>query len=362
MSRVDQVLDGFVPGDAVSREALALRAHLRALGYKSDIFALPEHTAPDGQADARPIAELGARAPDAVILHYAVASPVVEFWRRGPFRRLLLYHNITPAEWFRPYDSALAAQLEAGRRALPDLLPAADALAAVSSFNADELGALSSAPVRVMPLASAAAPQPPADPAWTARLSDGFTNILHVGRLAPNKCLEELIEAFVWYHRGFNPHSRLILAGSDRCCSRYATWLRMLIVEWQAENVWVAGFLSESQLAAAYGTASLVISVSRHEGFCAPLLDAARVGIPVLARAAGGIPEAVGPGALLFDEASPRELAALIHLATCDSRLRSVIAQGQRDRLAELDRRDVAAELRAWLAAAGVPAPPGCRT
>ncbi len=357
MRRVDQLLDGYVPGDAISREALALRDHVRRLGYESDIFAVPERIAPDGRADCHPLAQLASRQSDAVILHYAIASPAAEIWRCAGFRRLLLYHNITPAEWFRPYDTALAAQLEAGRRALPELLAAAHAVAAVSSFNAAELRALGAPSVRVLPLVSAASPCPPPDPAFAARLGGDFTNILHVGRLAPNKCIEDLIEAFGWYSRGFNPRSRLIIAGSDCSCPRYAALLRMLIVEARADTVWMTGYLDDRQLSAAYASAALVVSVSRHEGFCAPLLDAARAGVPVLARAVGGIPEAVGAGAVLFDEVSPRELAALIHLATTDTSLRRAVAEGQRARLAELDRRDIGAELLDWLAAAGVPPP-----
>ncbi|MCX7818810.1 MAG: glycosyltransferase [Kiritimatiellae bacterium] len=354
MSRVDQLLDGFVPGDAISQEALAVRAHLRHLGFDSEIFAVPQRISPDGLAECRPVTDIETRRPDAVILHYAIASPAADVWRAGAFRRLLLYHNITPSEWFRPYDAALSAQLQSGRRALPDLVSAAHAMAAVSSFNANELRAVGADRVRLLPLVSAAEPLPPPDPSMTARLGDGFTNLLHIGRLAPNKCLEELIEGFVWYQRGFNPRSRLILAGSDRACPRYAALLRMLLVEYKAENVWLAGYLTEAQLSAALSAASLVISVSRHEGFCAPLVTAARAGVPVLARAIGGVPEAVGPAALLFDEASPRELAALIHIATTDAAVRSAIAAGQRQRLAQLHRRDVATELLNWLADAGL--------
>lgn len=357
MSRVDQLLDGFVPADAISRDALALRQQLRQLGYQSDLFAVADRISPDGRADCRPLSELSTAHPDAAILHYAIASPAAEVWRRGTFRRLLLYHNITPAEWFRPYDCALAAQLDAGRRLLPELVAAAHSLAAVSSFNAHELQQMGAAAVRVLPLALTAIANVSPDPILTRRLGDGFTNILHVGRLVPNKCLEELIEAFTWYHRAFNPRSRLLIVGSDRACPRYGALLRMLIVEYQAETVWLTGYLDHQQLAAAYAAASLVVTVSRHEGFCAPLLDAARARVPVLARAIGGIPEAVGAGALLYDEASPRELAVLIHLATRDGALRDHILEGQRMHLAELERRTMDQELLEWLGSAGVPLP-----
>ncbi len=60
------------------------------------------------------------------------------------------------------------------------------------------------------------------------RFRDGRTNVLFVGRVAPNKKIEDLILAFKWYHQTLNPYSRLLLVGSPRSASRYYIMLRML--------------------------------------------------------------------------------------------------------------------------------------
>src|SRR5205085_400645 len=52
------------------------------------------------------------------------------------------------------------------------------------------------------------------DPEVLARFGQqGFTNVLMVGRVVPNKRHELLIEAFAEYHRRSNPASRLLIVG-----------------------------------------------------------------------------------------------------------------------------------------------------
>lgn len=356
MPRVDQIVDGFAVGDAVSAEARRLRSHLRALGFDSEILAVPGRIAPDAVRDALPLDALSGRQPDAVILHHSIESPAADAWRAGGFRRLLLYHNITPAEWFRGFDDAVAARLDRARRRLPEIVAAAHAVAAVSEFNAADLRAAGAREVAVIPLASAADPLPPPDPAVVRRRrSGGFVNVLHVGRLAPNKCIEELIESFAWYHAGRNPRSRLVLAGSEAACPRYAAMLRLFTAEIDVFNAEFAGFLDEPGLAAWFAAADVVVSVSRHEGFCRPLVTAMLYDVPVIARSVGGVPEALGRAGILFDDAEPRELAALIDLAVSDPALRASVVSAQRARLAALRARDIPADLARWLTRAGLP-------
>ena len=353
--RVDQLVDGYASGDAISIEARCLRAHLRAMGFDSEILAVPGRIAPGIENDCRTLDALAARAPEAVILHSSIDSPAAEAWAAGAFRRILLYHNITPARWFRGYDDAVAAQLEVGHRTLPRWVAAAHATAAVSEFNAKDLREAGADDVRVFPLASASENVGvESDAAVAARLAGSLTNVLCVGRIAPNKCLEDALEAFAWYQRAINPLSRLVLVGSPASCPRYAAMLRMYAAELNVPNVCFEGYVSPAGLAACYGRANVLLSTSRHEGFCLPLIDAMRHGVPVIARAAGGIPESTGGAGILFDDCGPRELARLIGLAISDPALRAEVLAAQRARVAALDARPVAEDLRALLASAGI--------
>jgi L-malate glycosyltransferase len=177
-----------------------------------------------------------------------------------------------------------------------------------------------------------------------AKLGGPLKNLLFVGRIAPNKHVEDLILAFACFHRTINPASRLVLAGSERSCPRYYAMLRMLAARLDLTNVFFEGFLSEPQLAACYAEADLFVTASRHEGFCLPLVEAMAHDVPVIARDEGGMPEALGAGGVLFDDMEPRILAELFQLVLTDDALRGEILNSQKHRLDELRRRDLAAD------------------
>jgi glycosyltransferase involved in cell wall biosynthesis len=109
-------------------------------------------------------------------------------------------------------------------------------------------------------------------------------------------------------------------------------------------NVCFEGFLSDAGVAAAYESADVFVSASRHEGFCLPLLEALNREVPVIARVAGGMPEALDGSGVLFETSDPRELAVLIDRVTRDARLRGEVLESQRKRRESLRQRDVAAD------------------
>ena len=54
------------------------------------------------------------------------------------------------------------------------------------------------------------------------------------------------------------------------------------------------------------------VLTSRHEGFGVPVLEAMRLGVPVVANAAGALPEVVGDGGLLVDAGDPYAVAEAV--------------------------------------------------
>jgi glycosyltransferase involved in cell wall biosynthesis len=347
LARVDQLLAGFADGDAISQEAREFRRLLRLMGVESDIFAPPDRVSPDLRADFVPIGEFESKRRDGVIYHYGIHSPATEsFLRASSGRRWVRYHNITPDRFFRGYDDSVAAQLREARAMLPEITAAADGVWADSAYNAAEISGIEGARVRVFPLVFsldefAVAP----DPETTGKFGAGLVNWLFVGRIAPNKAVEELILAFSWYNRDINPHSRLLLPGSDRSCPRYYSMLRLLSARLRLANVCFEGFVSQAARSACYASATIFITASRHEGYCLPVIEAMVHGVPVLARNTGGIPEALGGAGVLFDGASPRELAVLADRLAADGTLREEVCSAQTRRMDALRRRDAAAEL-----------------
>lgn len=348
---VHQILNGFADGDAISSCARVLRDVLRGWGRASELYAPMRHVAPAVRGECRPLEEYRGAPGDVVLHHYSIASPAVDVFERSAARRIVVYHNITPVEFFAGFDDGVAAQLAQARARLPALVQRADACWAVSEFNAGELRAAGAREVRVFPLVFDPAPlNAPPDPDVQARFAARLTTFVTVGRVAPNKRIETLIEAFYWYHRTLDPFSRLVIVGSERSCPRYHAMLRMLAGDFDLPNVCFEGFASPRGLPTYYRCADVFLSTSEHEGYCLPLLEAMHCGVPVIAHATGGMPEAMGGAGVLYRDLTPAQLAVLMHRVAKDEPTRRAVLESQRRRLDELARRDVAAELKVLLA------------
>ena len=348
---IHQITAGFASGDAISLEAVAIRDMCRALGVASEIFVPMENVAEDGRPQVRPLEDYRPAASELLIYHYSIQSRATDAFRRTSARKAVIYHNITPASFFRAFDERVVAQLEVARRELADVAGLASAVWADSAFNAAEVSALGAQNVRVLPLLfSARAFDVPADPTVLQGLSGPSKKILFVGRMAPNKCVEELIEAFAWYHKRIERRSELILVGSERTCPRYFAMLRMFAAELDLMSVSFVRYASPNGLISYYQRADLFATTSRHEGYCLPVVEAMYKGVPVLARNVGGVPEAMDGAGVAFDETSPEQLACLMHRMISDSALRNEILASQQARIRRLLARPVQDEFQGLLA------------
>lgn len=349
--RVDQLLAGFADGDAISQEARLIQKALRDSGVDSDIYAPVESTTPAIAHLCRPISECQDGGRDVVIFHYSIASEASERFTTSTCRRIVRYHNITPEHFLHGFDDAVAAQVRDARAQLKSVAAQCDAVWADSEFNADEVRELGAEHVQAIPLFfHPTAIEVPSDPDVLGKFGDGLTNILFVGRMAPNKSVEELILAFGWYQRAINPMSRLVLVGSEWSCPRYFGMLRALAHRLDLPNVCFEGFVNDGGLAACYETATVFVCPSRHEGYCLPLLEAMCHNVPVVARHNGGMPGTLGQSGVLFETDDPKELAVLMDSVVRDGDLRQQVLAAQEKRLADLRARDIAAELKELLA------------
>lgn len=345
--RVDQILSGLAEGDAISQAALAMQGVFRQWNWSSELYAVKAHVSPVMQSKCRAAGEYRGGPSDVLVHHYSIGSPALDVFRAAAARKVLVYHNITPADYFRGFDDRVAAQLEVARAQLTDLADEVDAAWAVSEFNAAELRAAGFRNVRVFPLLfDPATLGGVPDPSVFRKFGAKLKTWLYVGRLAPNKKIETLIEAFYWYHKTLEPFSRLVLVGSERSCPRYFTMLRMFVGDLDLPNVCFEGFASPNGLPAYYRMADVFVTTSEHEGYCLPLVEAMHMGVPVVARAIGGMPEALNGAGVQYDGLSPNELAGLVHRVVTDSTVRQEALNSQQRRMAEIAARNVEAELK----------------
>lgn len=327
---VHQLLGTFAEGDAVGNEARIFQGALRSLGFESEVFA--GRATPAMLKRSHPLESLADRVVegDVLLYHYAIGTPASALALRSPAQLVLRYHNVTPAEYFAPFDAHVASLCDEGRRALPGFRDRTALALPVSAFNASDLDALAFPRVEVLPLAldEALFDARPAD-VLRRRLSDGRRNVLSVGRLAPNKRVEDVIRVFTAYQKYAEPKSRLVLAGDLRACPRYVDRLRELVDELRIEDVVFAGALDREELAACYRTAAVFVSMSAHEGYGAPLVEGMRFGVPVIALDAGAVRETLCGGGVLIRDLRIDEIAELIDAVVEDDALRASVLETQ---------------------------------
>ena len=215
--RVHQLLAALSYGDAISNEALAIQGHLRAAGFASDIFAEKVH--PRMAHLARPLWDYRAESsPETVCLfHFSIGSAAGRMAFHAPDRLVAIYHNITPAEFFLGFHPHLAGLCHHGRRELEAFAPRTSLALGDSEYNRRELEAAGFERTGVLPIVLDLPKYDRPASAVVRRLyDDERTNILFVGRIIPNKKIEDLVRTFAAYQRWVEPRSRLLLVGDTR--------------------------------------------------------------------------------------------------------------------------------------------------
>jgi glycosyltransferase involved in cell wall biosynthesis len=353
MAAIHQLVAGFNRGDAISNEAVVMRRLFRSWGFESDIFCERKRILPELRGDAHDLDELPpvCSRDDVVLLHLSIGSCVNEVFPTLRGRKVILYHNITPPEYFRLIQPSTANALVRGREQAARLAGVADINLAVSAFNAGELQGWGYANPQVLPLLldfSALDVAP--DRGVIRRFSDGKVNILFVGRCAPNKKIEDVISAFAFFQKAVEPNSRLILTGSYAGTERYQRLLTSMARDLRLQEVIFTGSVRQSELNACYRCARVFLCMSEHEGFCIPLIEAMVHRVPVLACAAAAVPETLAGAGVLFSERNFEAVAEMMgHLVRDESLRRSVLAR-QDERVRAFKGRNLDQELRRHLA------------
>ena len=322
-------------GDAIGDSARRVRDVLREMGHRADLFAMTVDD--DLRDDVRPFADPAAHAGDVTIFHFALPSTMTAAFARLRGGRVLQYHNITPAHFFAPYDPNLFRLAVIGRRELATLAGRVDLALGDSAFNRGELEELGFAPTGVMPIAvdTQRITRAPRRPALERLIGDDFANFLFVGRIAPNKCIDDIVRLAEVYKRYVDVYYRFIFVGKYDAVPAYYATVRALIRQYDMppERFWFTGPVPDEDLAAFYRHATAYLSLSEHEGFCVPLVEAMAADVPVLAYGAAAVPETLGGAGIVF---APKDLelaAELLGALTYDAGVRARVIAGQRARL-----------------------------
>jgi glycosyltransferase involved in cell wall biosynthesis len=344
--RIHQVLATLGYGDAIGHEVLGIQRVLRQAGYESEIFVeTADHRLESLTRDYRELIDFSN--PDNLLIHhFSLGSRASRTAYALPDRMALIYHNITPPEYFVGVHRTLARQCFRGRRELQAYADRCDLALGDSEFNRQDLESLGFSRTAVLPVVPDFSHlDRPANWLLAGDFDDDWTNILFVGRVIANKKIEDLIRFFHAYHSFYNPRSRLLIVGAQSGFERYLASLNQLVASLGAEQVHFIGHVSDEELVAFYESADLFLCASEHEGFCVPLVEAFYKQIPVLAYAATAVPATLDGAGVLYEDKDPVHVATLMNALLDDPALQQAIVDAQNEAVARLQARDFAGTL-----------------
>jgi glycosyltransferase involved in cell wall biosynthesis len=357
--RVHQMTTALVYGDAITNHTLEIDRRLKAWGLESHIYA--EHIEPQAQHLGQSyhfyepfVAEPG----DLLIYHYSIYTSNLEFYKRSRNHKLVVYHNITPAEFYHGYDRGLELACQLGRLALPSL-QGCDLALGVSDFNRQELVAagIPAAQTDVMPIflnLERLASVKRNEALYDEIKNNSKVNLLFVSRLVPNKACEELLKILHTYRHAIDEKVHLWLVGLN-LVPRYKQYLHALTARLGLEqHVTFTDRVSLGDLCTYYQAADLFLCASRHEGFSVPLLESMYFDLPILAYKSSAVPDTLGQAGILFTRFDYGVIAETARILATDQTLRGQIIARQRQRLADFAPQQVEAKLRQSLERIGV--------
>lgn len=331
--RIDQLVPAFHYGDAIGSEALFIRDSLREKGFKSDIYCIDAD--PGLEGEAKNYKEWD-RVSDISILHYAIPSPLNQAMKEAKGKKVIIYHNITPHEFFLPFDSKMVRICYEGRRQLKELLPYLDLVLCDSPFNEQEIKELGFEKTGVLPLfIDWRRYETKGESIVKEVFSDEIPNILFVGRVVPNKKIDDLIRVIAYYKKFISPIIRLLIVGKTFSCPPYFDSLIKLMAKLKIskDEVLFLDHINDSELAEIYRVSKVFFSMSEHEGFFLPAVESMYFDLPVVAYNSSAVPFTLGDSGIIFEEKRIDEVAEIVHRVIYDESFRESIIKSQRKRL-----------------------------
>lgn len=326
--RVLQVVPVLKSGDAVGNYALLIHETLKRAGIMSEIYSYDNKTEYTWVQNAE---HLKAGKSDIILLHMAAENDFAELLQAYKAKKVLFYHNITPPQFFKEFDAFAETSTKRGLEQVKNLVGKIDYCFTDSQFNRKDLERIGfTCPIYVVsiPLDNSLL-QITESQRVKRMISDGKKNILFVGRVVPNKCLEDVIRSYKKYKEIYEKNVRLILVGNYNEEDNYFKFLEKCSGD--EEDILFTKHISISDLVTYYRYASLFLCMSEHEGFCVPLIEAMAFHVPIIAYDSTAISETLGNGGWLVGEKDFEMIAKMINQIMEDLEKREEMKQHQKE-------------------------------
>jgi glycosyltransferase involved in cell wall biosynthesis len=337
-------------GDAIGNEVLFMKEVISSMGYQTEVYyESADRFSENHGKKIENLADINTN--DIGILHLSTGASLNDQFADMKCRKIIRYHNITPPDFFKPYDPFYVGINKWALQSAEKLAKSADYCLADSDYNKSDLAGMGyKCPIDVVPLLLNfdVYRNKPAQ-SVLSRYTDNYVNILFVGRVAPNKKIENLIRGFGTYQKYFNEKSRLFLVGSYDENGTYYTKLEKYIALSGVENVVFSGHIKLNEVLAYYHLADIFLCMSEHEGFCVPLVEAMFFGIPVIAYDKCAVKETIGRSGFLINEKNFLVFAKSIDYLIRHPETREKIISAQTSRLSDFDTKKTISQFKILL-------------
>lgn len=331
---IEQFLPAFHYGDATSNSALAFHNFLLDSGVDSRLISM---TSDKNVRDKIVLfKDYKEEASSLKILHFAIPSLLTDYFLKTKGKKVMIYHNITPSYFFTDYSDFLTGFTAAGRKHLEKLKDCFDLSIGVSIYNEAELKELGFRNTEVFPLIIDLKDYDKEHSrAFYNLIKDERKNILCVGRVAPNKKLEDAVKMLFFYKKYLSPSIRLIVAGNIDSVQKYFFAVRDLASRFYltSEDIIFTGHIKFDEFLAVYKASDVYLSVSEHEGFCLPVIESFKMDVPVVAYNAGAISETVGEGGVILSDKEPDTTAGVLQYVIENKKIRQKLSSAAQNSL-----------------------------
>lgn len=332
---VYQIVQTLSQGDAIGNDVKAMDTLLREHGYQTQIFA-EKIKVNISRVKAERMCNFPKVSPEDMVIYHVAgrASAIVSLFRRLKCRKVIVYHNITPPYFFSKYNRIAEGNSRDGLNELLSLREDVNACIADSCFDKSDLQKMGfSCPIHVLPIIIPMHEyEKLPDENVIHKFNDNVINVLFVGRIAPNKCQEDIIRCVSYYAKHYHNRIRLLLVGSYDGMERYYEALQEFVKMFPVEVIFT-GRVSFAELLSYYTSADIFISMSEHEGFCVPLIEAMLFNLPIIAYRSSAITETLGRGGILVETKDEKQIAGIMHRVLNDTVFRDAILSCQQDHL-----------------------------
>lgn len=323
---IEQFLPAFHYGDAVGNAALSFHRFLLEKGVQSQLISMTIDDCLRDQATFFEDYKVNPTPESLKILHFAVPSVLTDYFLEIGGKKAMIYHNITPSYFFVDFSDKLVRFTHKGRKHLERLKDCFDISFAASSYNAEDLNALDFRNVKVFPLMVKLEDyDAPHSVGYYNLYKDERKNIIFVGRITPNKKIEDLVKVLFFYKKYLSPSIRLIVAGKINTLPKYFNAVRDLASRFYltSDDIVFTGHIPFDELLSVYRLGDVFLSMSEHEGFFLPMIECSYFEVPVVAFDAGAVSETLDGAGIVFKEKKYDMVASLVEKVLSDEQLRS---------------------------------------